>query len=93
LASAATRFVEGNTSQISSMVFAKSSPPPLAKPVILPPGRAKLEIRPVPTGSPALNMTIGISVVACLAAVAAGVSAATITSTLRRTRSSANARR
>jgi ABC transporter substrate binding protein len=41
-------------------------------------------------GNPARMMTIGISVVACLAAVAAGVSAATMTSTLRRTRSSAN---
>ena len=60
---------------------------------MLPPGRAKLEMRPVPTGSPAGAMTIGISVVACLAAVTAGVCEATMMSTLSRTSSSASPRR
>ncbi|MGB6915137.1 MAG: hypothetical protein WBE42_20660, partial [Pseudolabrys sp.] len=55
LASAATRCVEGNTSRISSTVFAGISDPPLPSPVTLPPGRPKLEIRPVPTGSPTLT--------------------------------------
>ncbi len=62
-------------------------------PVMLPPGRARLEMRPVPSGSPAGAMTIGISDVACLAAMTAGVCDATMMSTLRRTSSSANARR
>jgi len=59
---------------------------------MFPPGRAKLEMRPVPTGSPAGAMTIGISVVACLAAVTAGVCEATMMSTLSRTSSSASPR-
>jgi hypothetical protein len=40
---------------------------------MLPPGRAKLAISPVPTGSIAVGMTMGIVVVTFLAARAAGV--------------------
>jgi len=53
-----------------------------------PPGRARLETRPVPTGSPATK-TIGITVVACFAARTGGVPEVTMTSTLRRTNSAA----
>ena len=52
------------------------------KPVTLPPGRARLAIRPAPTGSEAFVITMGIVVVALLAANADGVSAPTIRSTL-----------
>jgi hypothetical protein len=41
-------------------------------------GRARLEIRPVPTGSPAAAITMGMSLVACRAAWTAGVREATI---------------
>jgi hypothetical protein len=44
----------------------------IAPPVMLPPGRARLAISPVPTGSIAVGMTIGIVVAAFLAARAAG---------------------
>ena len=43
----------------------------MALPVTLPPGRARLD-EPRPTGSIAVVMTIGIVVVACLTASAAG---------------------
>ncbi len=46
---------------------------PADVPVTLPPGRARLATKPVPTGSPTLAITIGISRVACFAAVAVGV--------------------
>ena len=52
------------------------------RPVTLPPGRAKLATSPVFTGSVALTMTIGIVVVARLAASAGAWEEATITSTL-----------
>ena len=39
----------------------------------LPPGRARLATRPVPTGSPAAAKTIGMAEVACLAARVGGV--------------------
>ena len=57
-------------------------------PVRLPPGRARLATKPYPTASP-LVKTIGIVDVAFFAARAAPP--ATITSTLRPTRSAANA--
>ena len=62
-------------------------------PVTLPPGRARLLTSPVPSGSPADVMTMGIVAVACLAARGASVPAATITSTLRLTSSAANSGR
>src|SRR5262245_7950864 len=62
-----------------------------ATPVTLPPGRLRLATRPRSTGSPPVRKTIGMVVVAALAAnVAAGVPGLTITATRRRTRSSAN---
>ena len=42
------------------------------RPVTLPPGRAKLATRPLPTGSRPATNTIGMVVVAALAASAAG---------------------
>ncbi len=59
------------------------------RPVTLPPGRAKLATSPACTGSVALIMTIGIVVVARLAASAGAWEEATITSTFCRTRSAA----
>ncbi len=66
------------------MTFACSSAAMAVFPVTLPPGCAKLAIRPVATGSPTPVMTIGISFVACFAACAGGVCQATMMSTLRR---------
>ena len=63
------------------------------RPVTLPPGRAKLATSPASTGSVALTMTIGIVVVARLAASAGAWEEATITSTLCRTRSAASSAR
>ena len=60
------------------------------KPVTLPPGRARLATSPDLTGSATRITTIGKVTVAFLAASAAGVLIATITSTLSRTSSSAN---
>ncbi len=62
-----------------------------AAPVRLPPGRLRLSTSPVRTGSPPIAKTIGIVVVAGFAATAAGVAAATITFTWRRTNSAASA--
>src|SRR6266480_3667467 len=59
------------------------------RPVMLPPGRARLATRPVPTGSPAAAKTMGMTDVACLAATIAAVADVTMTSTLRRTSSAA----
>ena len=56
-------------------------------PVTLPPGRFKLATSLVPTGSPAVAKTIGIAVVAFLAANTAGVPPVTMTSTPRWTKS------
>src|SRR5262245_15677653 len=58
-------------------------------PVTFPPGRARLATRPTRTGSSSAVMTIGIVVVAFLAASAAGLLPAKITSTFRRTNSDA----
>ena len=59
-------------------------------PVMFPPGRARLAMRPNFTGSSPLVITIGIDAVAALAASAAGGEKAAITSTCRRTKSAAN---
>src|SRR5215470_15984053 len=61
------------------------------RPVMLPPGRARLATNPVATGSPAEAMTIGIVCVALFAACTAGVNSATMTLTLSRTNSAATA--
>jgi hypothetical protein len=60
-------------------------------PVRLPPGWARLATRPSATGSVPTAKTIGIVAVALWAACAAGGPNAAITSTLRSTRSLANA--
>src|SRR5262245_56440548 len=60
---------------------------------MFPPGRARLATRPTPTGSLLAPRTIGIVLVAFLAANPAGVPAVTITSTFWRTRSAARSPR
>ena len=57
-------------------------------PVTLPPGRAKLAIMPVPTGSLATANTMGMTDVTCFAAGTASPDV-TMTSTLSRTNSAA----
>jgi hypothetical protein len=79
----------GTSSESSSNRFDIRSVVISLMPVRLPPGRAKLATKPVPTGSPTPVKTIGIVEVALFAACAAGVPPATITSTLRPTRSAA----
>ena len=53
----------------------------IVNPVMLPPGRATLATNPLPIGSAALCMTMGIVLVAPMAALIAGVAEVTITST------------
>src|SRR5262245_34130456 len=62
----------------------------LVNPVIFPPGRAKLSMSPAPTASATTAKTMGIVLVACLAAIADGVLVVTMTSTLRRASSVAS---
>jgi hypothetical protein len=59
------------------------------RPVTLPPGRARLVTKPLPTGSPDPTKTIGIFDVACIAAAVEGVAVVKMTSTLSRTNSAA----
>jgi hypothetical protein len=80
----------GTSSDSSSSRFGVSSRLITLKPVTLPPGRARLATRPPPTGSLTPVKTIGIVEVAFFAASAEGPLAA-ITSSLRPTRSAANA--
>jgi hypothetical protein len=61
--------------------FAASSVDSSVIPVTLPPGRARLVTKPLPIGSAALCMTMGIVLVAPMAALIAGVADVTITST------------
>ena len=56
---------------ISSLLVI-SSGDKLENPVTLPPGRARLAIKPAPTGSPTFVITMGIVAVALLAANAGG---------------------
>src|SRR5262249_40947081 len=60
-------------------------------PVTLAPGRARLATSPAPTGSPTLTKTMGIVLVAFLAASEACVTTETMTSTSSWTNSSADA--
>jgi len=83
----ANRRRPGTISRKSSTRLAATSVCWTDRPVTLPPGRAKLAIRPVPTGSPAAPKTIGMTDVACLAATIASVADVTMTSTLSRTNS------
>jgi hypothetical protein len=56
-------------------------------PVTLPPGRARLATRLLPTGSATAANTIGMTDVACFAATTFAVACVTMTSTLSRTNS------
>src|SRR5262249_8427821 len=85
----ASRRRPGTTSRKSSSRLPARSGVRTDRPVTLPPGRARLATRPVPTGSPITADTIGISAVACFAATTGGVAYVTITSTLSRTNSAA----
>ncbi len=68
LTSTATRVAAGTSSRRSSSRFAANSPSKKLIPVRLPPGRARLATRPSLTGSSADTKTMGIVVVAALAA-------------------------
>ena len=85
----ANRRRPGTTSRKSSICLAARSVDWFDRPVTLPPGRARLATRPVPTGSPADANTIGITDVTCFAAMTFAVPAVTMTSTFRRTNSAA----
>lgn len=86
----ATRETLGATSLSSSNCFPTTSGAMLASPVMLLPGRARLATRPAATGSPETVKTMGIVLVACLAASVGGGDAVTMTSTFMRTSSAAS---
>src|SRR5262245_16409958 len=82
LTSRPTTVAAGTSSCSSSSRFGCTSAFSDVTPVMLPPGRARLVTSPIATGSDATSKTIGIVVVAALAASAAGVlPGATITVT------------
>jgi hypothetical protein len=81
----------GTSSDSSSSRLAVSSVAVVMTPVRLPPGRARLATSPSLTGSGPPLKTIGIVEVALFAASAEGGLFAIIKSTLRPTRSAANA--
>ena len=85
-----TRASSGIVSLSISSLLVFSSIPKFEKPVTLPPGRARLATKPAATGSPTLTITMGMFVVAFLAADVAGVPEVTIRSTLSRTKSDAS---
>src|SRR5262245_20466657 len=86
----ATRRILGTVSLSSSSCLATHSRPALPDtPVTFPPGRARLAMSPVPTGSRTAIMTIGIVPVAFLAAVTPCVPHDTMRVTLSRTSSAA----
>src|SRR5438132_6034060 len=87
LATIASRLRRGTTSRKSSSRLGAASLCWIDKPVMFPPGRARLATRPAPTGSPTDAKTIGMTVVARLAAATAAVPWVMVTSTLRRTNS------
>jgi len=75
----------------SSSHFPLSSGPRLVKPVMFPPGRARLATKPASTGSDTKVMTTGIVLVARLAACVVVVPVVMMTSTCRWTSSAASA--
>ena len=85
-----TRTSLGTASLSISNLLVFSSTAKVENPVTLPPGRARLATRPSPTGSPTFVITMGMVVVALLAANTDTPAIATIRSTLRRTRSAAS---
>ena len=90
-ASSAMRVARGTVSFSSSSFLAASVPSAAMRtPVTLPPGRPRLATRPAATGSRFPYTTIGIVVVAALAARAAAVPTVTIASTRDSTSSRAS---
>ena len=89
LTSTANRAARGSKSRTSPSRLAASSELKVVMPVMLPPGRLRLATRPCATGSPPVLKTIGIVVVAALAANTA-LPKVEITATRRRTRSADN---
>src|SRR5258706_225977 len=81
----------GRTSLSNSSRLPDRSAPSVDNPVIFPPGRARLVTNPLPTGSGSCKKTMGIVVVASLAARVSVAPVVTITSTLSRTSSAARA--
>src|SRR6516225_3510079 len=85
-----TRLAEGTISRSSPSCLGPSSACGKLTPVALPPGCAKLSTRPRAIGSSVTRNTIGMVAVAAFAARAGAVPpVATISATLRRTRSTA----
>ena len=83
----------GRTSLSNSSLLPSSAAARRLSPVMFLPGRARLATNPAATGSaPLAAMTMGIVVVACLAAWTIGLPLATITSTRNRTSSAARSR-
>src|SRR5262249_39924088 len=74
----------GMTSLRSSSRFTVSSVDRTESPVVLPAGRARPAIKPLPNGSAAAPITMGMLCVAVCAARTAGVPPATMTSTFAR---------
>jgi hypothetical protein len=88
----ATRARPGTVLLSSSSRFPPSGEVIMLMLVMLPPGRARLATSPVSTGSAAMPpMTIGIVLVACLAAKLAGVPEARMSCTFMATSSAASA--
>ena len=87
---AAIRTAFGTSAWRSSTRFGYSSVTIGFRPVMFPPGRARLATKPCAMGSPAPVMTMGIVFVAFLVARIACVPRVTIRSTLTRTKSAAS---
>ena len=83
----ATREADGAIWSINSSHLPPNEPSMSTKPVMLPPGFAKLAANPLPTGSETAANTIGIVRVAACNAAVAGVVIATNTSAFRPTSS------
>src|SRR5215475_7906144 len=76
----AARLMLGTISFNSSSHLPSMGKSMRVKPVILPPGRPKLAMKPWATGSLTAAKTIGMELVACFSAATAGELLATITS-------------
>src|SRR5262249_826717 len=76
----ATRFTPGATSLSSSSNLAPQLNSVEVKPVALPPGRARLATKPLPTGSIVFANTMGMVRLACCNAATMDPAVATITS-------------
>src|ERR1700730_12721332 len=77
----AMRVASGAISLRISSLLPATSGIMLLKPVMFPPGRARLATRPTPTGSPTATMTMGIELVSCSTARVTCVPGVTMTST------------